>query len=296
MIESNDRPSHIYGEILSQPVDTRAKQPGVATFLSQGAVVGALMGFLSLVCGLVSNPDNGYNFFLVFYLLPFLLSGLVLGAFEGSIMWACIHWTRRRLHILLRACIGIFVHAGYMTLMNVLWGKHALPQENVSTADYLWAFCFYIGFGLVFGLMVGSRFQPFYELVRGITSTPWLSVETGLTGFVLRVCVVFGFMQSVLNLIWQQQRHEISSEQTLAVIAVVHFVAAGVIVFARMPTWLLVQLALLVNVPIVLFMTEVLTGNDSPMWILSIFYLTVWFVFLVTRLIATSPGEDSITT
>lgn len=298
MIETDERPLHLDGRILSHEVyAARAEQPGIATFLSQGAVVGALIGFLSLVNGMVSHPENGYNFFLMLYLLPFLLSGMILGAFEGSIIWACTHWVRHRLHILLRACIGIVVHAALMTLMTVVLAERVVPQTDASTADYVWAICLYLVFGLIFGLIVGSRFEPFYELVRGTTSTPWLCVETGLTGFALRVVVIFGFMESVLNLIWQQQRHENNAEQTLAIIAVVHFVAAGVIVFTRMPTWLLVQFALLVNIPIVLFMTEVLTSNDGGMQILSIFYLTIWFVFLVTRLIGMSSSEEkSITT
>ena len=297
MIETDERPAYVYGEILSRPVDTRDEQPGVVTFLAQGAVVNAFMGFLLLVHGMLSLPHNDYNFLLMLFLLPFLLSSMILGAFEGSIIWACTHVARRRLHVLLRACIGVVVHAALMTLMTVVVADLALPQEDVATANYLWAICFYIGFGLVFGFLVGSRFDPWSELVRGMTATPALSVETGLTGFALRVVVIFGFMESVLNLIWQQQRNEISSEQTIAVIAVIHFVAAGVIVFARMRTWLLVQLALLVNFPIVLFITDVLTSNDAGMRIVSIIYLTVWFVFLVTRLIGMSPSEEkSITT
>lgn len=297
MIETNERPAYVYGEILSRPVDASDEQPGVAMFLAQGVAVGALIGFLSVVRGMLSHPENGYNFFLMLFLPAFLIGGMIWGALEGSIIWAGTHLARRRLHVLLRACIGVVVHAGLMTFMTVVLAERALPQENVSTADYLWAICFYIGFGLVFGLVVGSRFNPWSELIRGVTSTPALIVETGLTGFALRVVVIFGFMQSVLNLIWQEQKNEISSEQTLAVIAVVHFIVAGVIVFARMRTWLLVQLALLVNIPIVLFITDVLTGNDAGMRIVSIIYLTVWFVFLVTRLIGMSPSEEkSITT
>jgi hypothetical protein len=292
------RKMNLEGEIPSHEVYVaKVEQPSVATFLSQGAVVGALIGFLSLVAGMLSHPENGYNFFLMFYLLPMVLSGMILGAFEASIIWACTHLAGHRLNIFLRAGIGIVVHAALMTLMTVVLAERALPQEDVSTAYYLWAICFYIGFGLVFGLLVGSRFKPWSELLRGTTSAPELSVEAGLTGFALRVVVIFGFMESVLNLIWQQQRDEVSSEYTIAVIAVVHFIAAGVIVFARMRTSLLVPLALVVNVPIVLYFTEVLTGDDGGMRILSIFYLSVWFVFLATRLIGMSPSDEkSITT
>lgn len=297
MIESNDRPAYVYGEILSRPVDTRDELPGVAIFLAQGAIVGALIGFLSLVRGMLSHPENGYNFFLMLCLPAFLIGGMIWGALEGSIIWACTHLARRRLHVLLRGCIGLVVHAGLMTLMTAVLAERAVPQEDVSTADYVWAICFYIGFGLVFGFLVGSRFNPWSELVRGMTSTPALTAETGLSGFALRVVVIFGFMESVLNLIWQQQRHEISTEQTIAVIALIHFIAAGVVVFVRVPTWLLVQLALLVNIPIVLYLTDVLTSDDSGMRIVSIIYLTIWFVFLVTRLIGESlSGEKSITT
>lgn len=275
----------------------RDEPPDIATYLSQGAVVTAPLGFLSLVGGMLSHPHNGYNFFLMLFLPSFVFGAMVLGAFEGTIIWACTYFAGRRLNIGLRACIGLIVHAAVMNLIVLLYGGRATYQEDVSTTVYLLGIFYYFVFGVVFGLLVGSRFEPIYEFIRGTTSTPWLSVETGLTGFALRVAVLFGFMESVLSLIWQHQREEISSEQTMALIAVIHFVVAGVIVFARMPIWLLVPLALLVNVPIVLYFTEVLTGNDGGMRILTIFYLSVWFVFLATRLIGMSPsGEKSVTT
>lgn len=259
--------------------------PDLLTFLSQSAVVGAFLGFVTLAYSMILQSQNGYNFFLMLYLLPALLSGMVFGAFEGSLIWVCTRLAGRRLHFVLRGFIGIGIH---VTLIALIWlvGPHASPpHDDMETANYIFGIWFYIGYGLILGLVTGSRFEPLYELFRGTTITTGRVVATGLTGIALRIVVVFAFMQSVLYLIWEQQRIEISSWQTIAVIAVIHFIAAGVIVFARMPYWLLLQLALIINVPVVLFITDVLTATDrSPMRIFSFIYLGIWFAFLVTRL------------
>ena len=291
MIETNERPAYVYGEILSQPVNASDEQPGFGTFLSQGAMVGALFGFFSIAIGMLAHPDNGYNFFLMFYLLPYVLSGMVLGAFEGSIIWICAYIARRRLHFVLRGFIGIAIHAGLMKLLALLMAEHGTDPKDVSATVYFLAISYYIVLGAAF-TVVGSRFQPWYELFRGTTSTSSLRVETGLSGLALRVVVIFAFMESVLNFIWQQQRYGITSDYTISLIAVIHFIAAGVLVFARMRFWLLLQLALLVNFPVVLFMTDVLTTNDSGMRIVSIIYLSAWFVFLVTRSIDMQSSRD----
>jgi len=275
MIETDER------AFLSQ-FYAKEERLSIGTFLSQGALVGGFMGFASIVTGMLSRPENSFNFFLMFYLLPFVLSGMVFGAFEGSFLWACTHFARRRFNFLLRACIGLVVHYALMTSTLLLWPGRS-SDEPLPTAVYL---VFYFGFGLVFGLVVGSRFQPWHELFRGTTSTPWRSVATGLTGLALRVVVILSLMESVLNLIWERQRLEMHTDYMIAVIAVGHFVAAVVIVFVRMPTWLLLQLALLVNFPVILFITEVLRSSYSPMWTLSFIYLAIWFAFLVTRLTA----------
>ena len=274
--------------------DLHDELPSLGTFVSQAAVVGGLTGFVSLALGITLETQSGYNFFLLLFLLPLVLAGMFYGAFEGSIIWACTRAAGHQLPVVLRGCIGIGVHVFFVTLTGILAPKPAVLAENPPGLIYLYGIWIYIGYGLLLGLVTGSRFEPWSELFRGTTTTPWRSMASGLTGLALRPVVVFGFMQSVLYLIYEQQRGEIRSQYTIAVIAVIHFIAAGVIVFARMPYWLLLQLALIVNFPILLFITDVLTPDDhTPMRVLSFIYLGIWFAFLVTRLDRVSTGSGS---
>jgi hypothetical protein len=284
MIES-DRQPYIYGEILSRSLYAAGDEPsGAATFISQGAVVGALTGFMSLVNSMLSYPENGYNFFLMLFLPPILAGGMAFGAFVGSIIWAASYLARRRLHLIARACIGMAVQAVLTALFYSLYSERSPYQEDPSESHYFLGVVTYIGFGFLFGLATGPRFEPWYELVRGMASSRWRAVLTGITGLALRVAVIFAFMESVLNLIWQQQREFESSEFTIAAIAVGHFVVATVIVLVRMPTWVLVPLALLINFPVVMFITDVLTPKDGPLRTLSIVYLALWAAFMLTRM------------
>lgn len=290
MIETDERPAYMFPDTLS--AYAQEEEPGAPRFLVQGAVIGAVLGFLTLANVLYSHPDV-YNFFLLFSLLPVLLNGLIFGAFDGSIVWACTRLAHHPLHFLLRGGIGIAVHFGVATFMMVLLEGRLIPQRDFSTWDYLWAIGLYLVFGLVFGLLVGSsRFDPWSELIRGTTTTREDGVAAAITGIALRVVVIFGFMQSVVYLIYEQQVNE-SREHTVAVIAVVHFIAAVVLVFVRVRSWRLLQLALLVNAPVVLFLTDVVTTRTDPMWTLSIIYVAVWFAFLVTRLTGMPRSRES---
>jgi hypothetical protein len=278
--------------------DLHDELPSLGTFVSQAAVVGGFAGFVSLALSITLESQSGYNFFLLFYLLPLVLAGMFYGAFEGSIIWACTRAAGHQLPVVLRGCIGIGVHVFFVTLTGLLAPKPAVLAENPPGLIYLYGIWIYIGYGLLLGAITGSRFDPWSELFRGTTTTPWRCMASGLTGLALRPVVIFGFMESVLYLIYEQQRGESQSQYTIAVIAVVHFTAAGVIVFTRMPTWLLVQLALIVNFPVLLFITDVLAPDDpTPMRLLSFIYLGIWFAFLVTRVSGISrKTEDSLTT
>lgn len=271
--------------------------PGFGAFLSQGAVVGALMGFATLTYSMITQSRNAYSFFLMLALLPSLLYGMVFGAFEGSLIWICTRFAGRRLHFLLRGFVGVGVHVTLMTLVGLLVEKSSPPLEDSATVNYFYGIWFYIGYGLLLGVVTGSRFEPWYELSRGTITTPWRVVATGLTGIALRVVVIFAFMQSVLYLIWAQEGITVRSEYRIAVMAVIHFVVAGVIVFARMPSWLLVLLAVIINLPVILFVTEVLATDRGPMRMLTFIYLAIWFAFLVTRLSDTKQStQNAVTT
>jgi hypothetical protein len=267
-----------HGNILFAGVTTyKNNPPGIGRCLSQGAAVGAFIGFLSPVIGLLSHPTNGYNYLLVFWLPMFLAFGICFGVLEGTIIWACGHIVGHRLHAVPRAVLGVVSLAIILVIYSFLWAE-PLPQR-----EYLRVISIYVCFGALFGLVIGSRLEPVSELLRG-TSPPQLLALTGITGLSLRVLVIFGLMESVLNLIFELQWEPSVAEFSFAVIALGHFLAAAVIIFVRMPFWLLLPLAVIVNFPIAAFITDMLTEQDVAWRNISIVYLCVWGAFLLTRL------------
>ena len=273
-----------HGSILFAGVTTyKNNPPGIGRCLSQGAAVGAFIGFLSPVFGLLSHPTNGYNYLLVFSLPIFLIFGLVFGVLEGAIIWACSHVVGHRLHAVHRAVLGVFSVAILLAGYNFLFAEPSPYREDVSAIEQAVFYGVYVGYGVLFGLLIGSRFEPVGELLRGTWPPQWLAL-TGLTGLALRVLVIFGLMQSVLNLIYELQWEPSVAEFSFAVIAVGHFMAAAVIVFVRMPFWLLLPLALIINFPIAAFITDVLTEKEVALRNISIVYLCAWGAFLLTRL------------
>ena len=90
-------------------------------------------------------------------------------------------------------------------------------------------------------------------------------------------------MVSVLHLIYELQCEPSPEEFSFAVIALGHFLAAVVIVFVRMPFWLLLPLALIINFPIAAYITDVLTDKEVALRNFSLAYLCVWGAFLLTR-------------
>ena len=104
-----------------------------------------------------------------------------------------------------------------------------------------------------------------------------------MTGLLLRVFVIFSLMVSILCLILSTQGDFDRKEFTFSVIAVSHFALAVVIIFARIPFWLLLPLAIIVNFPIVVFVTDALP-NVVGVRVLTLVYLHLWAAFLLCRL------------
>jgi hypothetical protein len=284
-MSASEQSSHVYGDIFARSVYTPADEPrGALRCISQGVAVGALLSFVSAVSSMLMQPGNGYNLFFMAFLPLYLGGGMLFGAFQGIVIWACTHIDGHRLNVLVRVCLSLGILGAFMAAYSYLYETRSPYYGEVSYLNCLAGFGIYMAYGLVFGVVTGSRFQPGYELVRGMTSSPRRSVLTGITGLVLRLVVVFALMESILNFIYEQQRGVERPRFTIAAIAVIHFVAAIVVVLARMPFWILVQLALLINFPIVVFITEVVTANDIALRQLSIVYLALWAAFVLSRM------------
>ena len=280
---AHERSPYIYGEILSSSLcrSPQHELPGFGRFVSQGIFVGVFVFFLLPVIGMLSNPENGYNFLFISWLPIFLVTGMGFGLFEGLVLWACCYIAGHRLNAVARAGLGTVILATLVVSYDYFWAV-GFFQHGPSLREWLVLIAACTVVGAVFGLVSGSKFSPVSELLRGTTPPRWL-ILNGITGLLLRVPIIYAMMASTLILIWFRQIENHQREFGFAAISLGHFMAAIVILFTRMPFWLLLLLALLINFPVVLLITEVLTEDQIALRNFVIAYLTLWTAFLLCR-------------
>lgn len=282
--ETNDQTSGVYGGILASSIyqSPRSELPSIGSFLSQGAALGPLLAFLWPVMGMLWHPDNGYNFLLISYLPVILLGGMFFGLCEGAMIWAGTYLVGRRINFVIRAIMGIVILVLLFRAYAFLFAEPAPAYHDVPRTEYLSVMGTLVASGVIFGLVIGSRFQPWSELLRGTTTDQW-PVLNGLTGLLLRLFVILSLMISILSLILSLQGDFHPTEFGFSLVAVGHFAVAAFIVFARMPFWLLLMLALVINFPIVTLLTDVLKPEEIGLRTVTLNYLALWAAFLSCR-------------
>jgi len=270
---------YVYGEILSRSMyqAREPELPGIGRFLSQGAAGGAFVSFLFPLTIVLSQPDT-WNILIIFFLPFFLAIGIIFGLFDGFLVWVCSRLARRPLNAMTRVLIGLVllaILAGVWYVISTVSSKN----QNLTFEAYLYGEIVFLTVGCA--LAPGSGLQPWRELVRGAKFGPRLLA--GITGLLLRVVVVFFLMESILAAICVLQQPQ-PGELTFVMITLAHFLAASIIVFARMKFWLLVPLALVVNLPIIYAIkTEFSLVTEPVFFYISISYLALWAAFLLTR-------------
>lgn len=286
------RSPHVHGAILSSSIyQSPTEVPGIGRFLSQGAVAGAFAVLLPVVILMLQIDRKGYNFFFLFFLPLFLFGGMAIGLIEGVVIWVCTLIDGHRLDVAVRAFVACLVLLTLLIIITFLFSGPSSYYPNRTPANYYSAFGGYVAFGIVFGFVIGSGFRPGRELIRGTTANRW-PIMTALTGVLLRLIVVFGLMDAILNLIWILQRDFRPNDGAIAVIALGHFTAAAVIVFARMPVRLLQVLALVVNFPVVLLFKDRLEPEEVAARTIIFVYIALWGAFLACRW--TMPRRQSL--
>ena len=275
-------PPFVYGQILSRSAYEAAMHsqiPGIGRFLTQGITAGAFVFFVLTVVLPLFNLGRRYNSLIGLLLPIYLVLGMALGVVHGLVIWACTRLARHNLDNISRAATGVLVMA---TLMGILLLMPSSSRE-VRLEYYLVFGAVNIFIGMTYGLFTGSRLQPWRELVRGAEWLPRQSrLLTGFTGLLLRVTIIFSLMESILYLIWILQSDS-QNDLLSFVIAFGHFVAASVVVFSRLKYSFLVPLAILLNLPVVVFIKDLLTDADLFWWYVAVSYLVAWAAFLLTR-------------
>lgn len=234
------------------------------------------------VWAIVPQSNANYYFLLLSPLPTFLSGGILFGLCEGITIWTCTYLVGRRINPVARAVLGMVTLVILIVALDFVFAEPFPYNKEHSVTDYLYTLAAYAVCGLVFGLVIGSKFRPHYELIRGTSTDRWPGLS-GVTGLLLRVFVIFSLMVSILCLIWSTQGVFDRKEFTFSVIAVSHFALAVVIIFARIPFWLLLPLAIIVNFPIVVFLTNALP-NVGGTRELTLIYLHLWAAFLLCRL------------
>ena len=270
--------------------------PTIGRFLSQGTTAGATVAFVLPLIYILSHPTNVYNCVFIF-LLPFsLVASMILGLLPAILIWACTRWTGRALSSGERVGLGILVTLLFMFAAYLLI-PGARDSIIPSKPPYTTHLTIYGTAGIVTGLIIGSRLQPWSALVRGVDGIPPKArVLTAVTGFVMRVLVVWGLMESTLTLMCTLQGAFTSREPLYAGLLLAHFTFASVIIFTRMRFTRLVPLALIANVPVGLLIRDFFRPpDDYGIAIAAIFYLAVWAIFLLSRWRATYAALSSFT-
>src|SRR5215213_4995890 len=289
MIETNaatpyQRPPSVYGEGLSISAQTREPSAPLTfgRLISQDMAVSAVITFLIVLTNILLYPSNGYNFIFIFALPYYLAFAVVFGAIEGLLIWGCTRLVRRQLQPGARVTIATVVVGAVVGVY--WWNTPSSPYSYEYTrSDDLWLLPVCVIIGALFGAVIGSRLQPWRELARGVNAVPrWSRILTGITGVFLRLIVVWLLMDSILALACSLQSFH-QHDVVMSALILGHLVAGVIVLFARLRFWLLLQLALLINFPTIVFLTDVVPPDLGILRGIVVSYLAAWAAFLITR-------------
>ncbi len=286
---AHQRPPYIYGEILSRiaytaEINARWDRPRFGLYVAQGAATGAILEFLFVVLQIITVP-NPFNFLFIFALPVILGFGVGWGTVKALVIWTCAKLARRRVPWLIRCLIAGAVITGLTRVFEVFFQPEPRPPVSLS-----WLAGSTIFVALTCGIVIGSKLNPWRALVRGAGFiVPRSAFLAGVTGFILRLTIVFAFMGAVMLMICTTQVNSTHKVIVWATLILCHFTAALLVVFIRMPFWLLLILSTLVTAPVVMSVVEFQHKLEWGFYPI-IGYLAVWIAFLLARWRPTYPA------
>lgn len=279
---THQRPPYIYGEILSRiaytaEIEQRWDRPRFGLYIAQGAATGAVLEFLFVVLQIITVP-NPYNFLFIWGLPVILGFGVGWGTVKALVIWTCAKLARRRVPWLIRCLIAGGVLTGLSRVFEVFF-----PHESGPPVSFSWLVGSTVFIALTCGIVIGSNLNPWRAFVRGAGFiVPKSAFLTGMTGFILRLVIVVAFMGAVLLMICTTQGNATHKDVVWAILILCHLTAALLVVFIRMPFWLLLILSTLVTAPVVMLVAEFQYKLEWGFYLI-IGYLAVWIVFLLAR-------------
>ena len=279
---THQRPPYIYGEILSRSVyeaetDSRSDGPRFGVYVAQGVATGAILEFLFVVIQIVTVP-NAYNFLFVWGLPVILGLGAGWGTVKAVVIWVLGKLAHRRVPWLIRCLIAAGVLTGLTGVFEIFF-----PDEPGPPVSITWIAGSIVFTALVCGVVIGSNLNPWRAVVRGADFiVPKSAVLAGVTGLILRLFIVCAFMGAVMLMIASTQVNSTHKEVVWTILILCHLTAALLVVFIRMPFWLLLILSVLLTTPVVMLVTEFQYKLELAFYPV-IGYLVAWIAFLLTR-------------
>jgi len=279
---THQRPPYIYGEILSRlaytaEINARFDRPRFGVYMAQGAAIGAVLEFLFVVIQIFTVPSP-YNF-LFLYGLPVILGfGVGWGMVKALVIWTCAKLAHRRVPWLIRCLIAAAVLTGLTRVFEVFFPHDPYPSVSSS-----WIVGSAVFTALACGIVIGSNLNPWRALVRGAGFiVPRSAFVAGVTGFILRLFIVFALMGAVMLMICSTQMNATHKEVVWITLALGHLAAALLVVFIRMRFLPLLILSVLVTAPVVMLVAEFQHKLEWRFYPI-IGYLVAWIVFLLAR-------------
>lgn len=257
-------------------------RPGVMTFIAQ-ATLGYMLGCFLVVLGELLRETGFSNPFAALLVITMLaMVGLMGGLPVGLVLWLFAKFSNQPLSRTFRATIAILLLAISYFALALLYGTTLTPEKQFFIVRAI------VIPGIVIGLLTGSRFRLWRELVRGGEARGMFPrILAGLTGFVLRVVAVEGLMASVFAVVSAVPSYYYKAEfwppdAGWTVLAFIHFALAAIALFARMRFEVLAVLTAIANASLIasLWMYPRMPV-ELRYWLVG--YLAAWAIFLLTR-------------
>lgn len=272
----------------------------ILTFLSQGALGGALGLIVLTAYSIIANP-SGYNIIMVGGLPFYSFGGAVGGAIAGAFIWLFeASFKRLRLtalwsiRFLARTIIGTIVMPSLLFAFYYVMEKLELEQLS-----YSWWLGFSCTMGLLIGIVTGSSIRPCRTLIFGVEGRPvrcnfgsWLSIPFG---FLLRALSVLGLLEALMVMALWISNSRVDRdwfpvrEQLAAVVCAILYFAASSYSSLNTPRKLfLVPTAIVLNLPLVPWIANHQVGTQDTVLLVYalIGFICLWAVYALGRLLA----------
>ncbi|HSS18550.1 MAG TPA: hypothetical protein VLL54_00490 [Pyrinomonadaceae bacterium] len=282
---------------VTSTMPEKAERKRIWTFVSQGAVGGAIGYFFLLVCYVVTHPSALNPLYLA--LVPFiLLFGAVLGCLPAFFIWLAELIFKSRAGLFSRALLVVGASVLESVLLSIYMENMRVEDQSVQLTLVITCAAY-----LPLVLLTGSSIRPGHLIFLGAgphgptyNFGSWLSYPAG---FVLRVVSLFGLFEAIMALaIWASARStdwsgEPGSEYAGSVVLLFCYFALSSYVSVKTPRKIFLgPTAILVNLPLAVFVFWLMQLGKTETTYFAYVLMSVialWTLYTLGRLIAPEP-------